>query len=492
MAQERLMSSPTAPSPSLSPAEVRAIMIGLMVAMFPGALDTTIIGPAMPTIGRELRDVEHLPWIVTSYLLVSTAVTPLYGKLSDIHGRRVMLMWAIGIFATGSIFCAIAPTVILLALARAVQAIGGGGLISLAMTIIGDIVPPRDRPKFQIYTSIMWTGSSLMGPVLGGYLAEKWHWSLIFWINLPLCVAAYLMTNNKLKKIPRHERPHALDFAGAALLVVASVLLQLMMSWGGTRYAWSSAPVLGLLVASIIATGLFIWRLKTAAEPLIPLSLLSNKIVLSATSSVGLAMAVFVALSIYVPVYFETVLGLSATQSGLGLLPLMMCTTIGALASGRAMAHLDRYKFVPLIGLLVGSIAMVPLFIWPTGLSLTVIEILLSIVATGVGAVFPVTTVSVQNAVSAHELGTGTALITFLRNLGAAAGVAVFGTIVIGGSGQSPELVSAATLTVDAAYIQQFSYVFLAGALGLFAAALVLWTMEERPLAGRMRSGAIR
>jgi EmrB/QacA subfamily drug resistance transporter len=486
------MASHSTPSQPLTPAETRAIMIGLMVAMFPGALDTTIIGPAMPTIGRELRDVEHLPWIVTSYLLVSTAVTPLYGKLSDIHGRRVMLMWAIGIFAAGSVFCALAPTVILLALARAVQAIGGGGLISLAMTIIGDIVPPRERPKFQIYTSIMWTGSSLLGPVLGGFLAEMWHWSLIFWINLPLCVAAFLMTNGKLKKAPRHERPHALDFAGAFLLVLASVLIQLMLSWGGTRYAWTSAPVLALLIASGLATAAFIWRLKTAAEPLIPLSLLSNKVVLTATSSVGLTMAVFVALSIYVPVYFETILGMSATQSGLALLPLMVCTTIGALAAGRAMAYLDRYKFVPLIGLLLGGLAMLPLFIWPTGLSITMIEVLLSIVAIGVGAVFPVTTVSVQNAVSSHELGTGTALITFLRNLGAAGGVAVFGTIVIGGSGQAPEMAGALGLTADAAFIEQFSYVFLAGALGLLAAALVLWTMEERPLAGRMRSGAIR
>ena len=486
------MASSSTSSHSLTPHEVRAIMIGLMVAMFPGALDTTIIGPAMPTIGRELRDVEHLPWVVTSYLLVSTAVTPLYGKLSDIHGRRVMLLWAIGIFALGSVLCALSPTVIMLALARAIQAIGGGGLISLAMTIIGDIVPPRERPKFQIYTSIMWTGSSLLGPVLGGYLAEMWHWSLIFWINLPLCAAAFFMTNGKLKKAPRHERPHALDFAGAALLVLASVLVQLMLSWGGTRYAWSSAPILGLLASSVLATALLIWRLKTAAEPLIPLSLLSNKIVLTATSSVGLTMAVFVALSIYVPVYFETILGLSATQSGLGLLPLMVFTTLGALASGRAMAHLDHYKFVPLIGLLIGGAAMMPLFIWPTGLSLTVIEILLSIVAIGVGAIFPVTTVSVQNAVATHELGTGTALITFLRNLGAAAGVAVFGTIVMGGTGHVPEMASSAGLVSDPASIKQFSYVFLAGALGLFAAALVLWTMEERPLAGRMRSGPIR
>jgi EmrB/QacA subfamily drug resistance transporter len=467
-------------------------MIGLMVAMFPGALDTTIIGPAMPTIGRELNGLEHLPWIVTSYLLVSTAVTPLYGKLSDIHGRRVMLMWAIGIFAIGSILCAIAPSIILLALARAVQAIGGGGLISLAMTIIGDIVPPRERPKFQIYTSIMWTGSSLLGPVLGGYLAEMWHWSLIFWINLPLCAAAFFMTNDKLKKAPRHERPHALDFAGALLLVIASVLSQLMLSWGGTHYPWGSAPILALLAASVFATLLFVLRLKTAAEPLIPLSLLSNKIVLTATGSVGLTMAVFVALSIYLPVYFETVLGMSATQSGLGLLPLMMCTTIGALLSGRAMAHLDHYKFVPLVGLSLGSLAMVPLFVWPTGLSITTIELLLSVVASGVGTVFPVTTVSVQNAVSAHELGTGTSLITFLRNLGAAAGVAVFGTIVIGGTGHAPEMAQGASLVADPVLIQQFSYAFLAGAIGLFAATLVLWAMEERPLAGRLRSGAIR
>jgi predicted MFS family arabinose efflux permease len=300
------------------------------------------------------------------------------------------------------------------------------------------------------------------------------------------------MTNDKLKKAPRHERPHALDFAGALLLVIASVLSQLMLSWGGTHYPWGSAPILALLAASVFATLLFVLRLKTAAEPLIPLSLLSNKIVLTATGSVGLTMAVFVALSIYLPVYFETVLGMSATQSGLGLLPLMMCTTIGALLSGRAMAHLDHYKFVPLVGLSLGSLAMVPLFVWPTGLSITTIELLLSVVASGVGTVFPVTTVSVQNAVSAHELGTGTSLITFLRNLGAAAGVAVFGTIVIGGTGHAPEMAQGASLMADPVLIQQFSYAFLAGAIGLFAATLVLWAMEERPLAGRLRSGAIR
>ncbi len=486
------MAQASTPATPLTQRDINGIMIGLMVAMFPGALDTTIIGPAMPTIGRELGDVEHLPWVVTSYLLVSTAVTPLYGKLSDIHGRRIMLIWAISIFAAGSVLCALSPSVVLLALARAVQAIGGGGLISLAMTIIGDIVPPRERPRYQIYTSVMWTGSSLLGPVLGGLLAEQWHWSLIFWINLPLCLAALLMTNGKLKKAPRHERPHALDFAGAVLLVVASVLLQLALSWGGTHYSWGSPQILLLLAASAIAWAGFVWRLRTAEEPLIPLSLFSNKVVLTATGSVGLAMGVFVALSIYVPIYFETILGLTATQSGLALLPLMMCTTIGALASGRAMAHLDRYKFVPLIGLMIGAISLLPIFWWPTSLSILTLETLLSIVAIGVGAIFPVTTVSVQNAVAVHELGTGTALITFLRNLGAAAGVAVCGTIVIAGSGHSPDMKMPGSTGADPAFVTQFSYVFLAGAIGLALAGLVLWAMEERPLAGRMRSGPIR
>ena len=481
------------PRAPLSKKEIGSIMAGLMVAMFPGALDTTIIGPAMPTIGRELGDIEHLPWIVTAYLLVSTAVTPLYGKLSDIHGRRIMLLWAIGLFAAGSIFCALAPSMIALALARALQAVGGGGLVSLAMTIVGDIVPPRERPKYQIYTSIMWTTSSLLGPVLGGFFADRWHWSLIFWINLPLCAAAFLMTDTKLKRLPRHERPHALDFAGAVLLVIASVLIQLMLSWGGTRYAWLSAPIAGLAAAAGLAVGLFIWRLRTASEPLIPLTLLANKVVLTGATAVGVTMAMFVGLTIYVPIYFESILGLSATESGLGLLPLMVCTTIGALTAGRVMSRLNHYKIVPMVGLLLGAGALMPIFLHPVGLSLPSLEILFALVAIGVGAVFPVTTVSVQNAVAVHQLGTATALITFMRNLGAAGGVAIFGTIVLGGGGPVPGLAGhngQAVAIGGADYVDHFRFIFLAGAIGFLLAFAILSQMEERPLG--TRSGQLR
>ncbi len=473
--------APTTTAARLTKKEIASIMAGLMVAMFPGALDTTIIGPAMPTIGRELGDVEHLPWIVTSYLLVSTAATPLYGKLSDIHGRRIMLLWAICLFALGSVACAMAPTMITLALARALQAVGGGGLISLAMTIVGDIVPPLERPKYQVYTSVMWTTSSLLGPALGGYLADKWHWSLIFWINLPICLVAWFMTDSKLKRLPRYERPHKLDFTGAGLLVLASVLVQLMLSWGGTRYPWGSAPVLGVMTAAAVAIALLTWRLRAAAEPLIPLRLLSNQVVLTGGTAVGLCMGVFVGLSIYVPIYFETVLGLSATQSGLALLPLMTGSTIGAVVCGKLMARMPRYKIAPMIGLTLGGLCLLPLFFKPEGMSLLVVEILFTVVSIGVGGVFPVTTISIQNAVPRHDLGTATALITFMRNLGAAIGVAVFGTLVIGGGlGES-----AAAAAYGPDYVAHFRWIFLAGAIGFLLSAAVLAAMEERPLRAR-------
>ena len=203
------------PASPMSEADIRTILYGIMLAMFLAALDQTIVATAMPTIGRELNDVAHLPWVVTAYLLASTAVTPLYGKLADIHGRRIVLLSGIVIFILGSVACALAPTLWMLVFARFVQGLGGGGLIALAQTIIGDMVSPRERGKYQVYIASVFMASSLLGPVLGGFISEKLHWSVIFWINLPLGLAAYLMTFNALKRLPRHERPHRLDLLGA-------------------------------------------------------------------------------------------------------------------------------------------------------------------------------------------------------------------------------------------------------------------------------------
>ncbi len=472
------------PAHKLSQAEIRSIIMGLMTAMFPGALDATIMGPALPTIGRELGSVEHLPWVISSYLLMSTASTPLFGKLSDIHGRRIILLASIAIFAIGSLLCALSPNIILLALARGVQGIGGGGLVSLCITIIGDIVPVRQRPRYQIYTSLMWTVSSLAGPVLGGFFAEKYHWSLIFWINLPICLLAYFMINNKLKKLPRHERPHKLDFGGAVLLVVASVLLQLALTSGGVRYPWMSVEILGTVAVGLLATGLFIWRLLTAEEPLVPLSLFANKVVRAASSATGVAMGVFIALSIYVPIYFENALGFSATESGLALMPLMVGSTFGAITAGRLMMRVQHYRRIPMVGMGISVLCILPMFLSPLGLPVILLEVLFGVASVGIGTVFPVSMISVQNSVSLHQLGTATAAVSFMRNFGSAIGVAIFGAIVISG-GATAAGPHSGGIAMGQDLIGVFHWIFGAAMIGLILSIILISLMPEQRLGSR-------
>src|SRR3954451_12553491 len=234
-----------APAP-LSHAEVRSIIGGIIVAMLLAALDQTIVATALPTIGRELGDFEHMPWVVTAYLLAATAVTPLYGKFSDTHGRRITLLIGIVAFVLGSIACALAPTMLVLILARLLQGLGGGGLLSPAQTIIADIVAPKERGRYQVYIASVFVASSLLGPVLGGFFAEHLHWSVIFWINIPLGLLALWMTNASLRRLPRHDRRHSLDLLGAALMVAGTVSFMLFLNWGGVRYPWSSPQVLGV------------------------------------------------------------------------------------------------------------------------------------------------------------------------------------------------------------------------------------------------------
>ncbi len=280
------MNAPQPPFPAATPltdGQIRSIVVGLMAAMLLAALDQTIVATAMPTIGLELGDAANLPWIVTAYLLASTAVTPLYGKLSDIHGRRIMLLIAIATFSLGSLACAMAPTMVTLALARGLQGIGGGGLIALAQTIIGDIMSPKERARYQVYIASVFVVSSVAGPLLGGFFAQHLHWSYIFWINLPIGLLAFALTNGKLKLLPRNERRHRLDYPGAALLVLSSTSLLLALSWGGVRYPWGSATVLALLAAAVLVGAGFVARLLTAAEPLIPMTVLKDQVVYSAT-----------------------------------------------------------------------------------------------------------------------------------------------------------------------------------------------------------------
>jgi EmrB/QacA subfamily drug resistance transporter len=476
------------PAPALSHTEIRTIILGVLLAMFLAALDQTIIATALPTIGHDLGDLEHLPWIVTVYLLTSTAVTPLYGKLSDSYGRRVTMLIGIVIFIIGSIACALAPTMVVLILARALQGIGGGGLIALAQTIIADIVSPRERGRYQVYFASVFMTSSLLGPVLGGFFAEHLHWSVIFWINLPLGLVAFAIAFQSLKKLPRFERPHKLDLLGALLLVAATVALLLALSWGGLRYSWGSLPILGLFSASLVLWGLFALRMRLAPEPLIPPGVLHNPVVRMGVLAACFGMGTYIGLTIYLPVYFEAVRGLSASQSGLALIPLMAGTVVGATLSGRTMAKVKHYKRLPTAGLLVAMATTGILAAYGPSLSIVTVEIILAIVSIGLGTVLPVTMVTTQNAVAPHQMGTATGTANFFRSLGGAFIVAIFGAIVLSGSGLSGaasfESLSAVAAQSGVDLADVFRYVFIAAIVGFGLSLAFLLALEERPLRG--------
>ncbi len=474
-------------APVLTSKDIMWIMIGIVLAMILGALDQTIVATALPTIGHDLHDFEHMSWIVTSYLVASTAVTPLYGKLADIRGRRFTLMVAITLFLIGSILCAISPTMGILIIARALQGFGGGGLMAIGQTIIGDIATPQERAKYQGYIATVFALSSIVGPLLGGFFAEHIHWSVIFWINLPIGAAALLMTTNSLKKLPRHDRPHKLDVLGSVLLMAATSVLLLALTWGGVRYSWGSIEILSLLAGAAILWGLFTLRIMTAQEPLVPIGLLSNGVVRNCTIAAFFGMGTFIGQAIYVPVFFESVLHLSPSDSGLALIPFMVGTVVGATMTGRFMVKVKRYKRITYVGMSVAILAtaiMIPLI---GTASLPLLLTLFCLISFSTGTLFPMTTVSVQNAVEPHQMGTATALMNFMRSLGGAFIVALYGALLLSftGIGAGGGFESAKSVSDTANLVFAFQMIFSASC-GAYILALGFFILvEERPWRGR-------
>jgi EmrB/QacA subfamily drug resistance transporter len=486
--------SVAAPPARLSDADIRIILVGVMLAMFLGALDQTIVATALPTIGRELGDVQSLSWVVTAYLLTSVVVTPIYGKLSDIHGRRVMLLIAIGIFLAGSVACALSRDILTLIAARAFQGLGGGALVSLGQTIIGDIVAPADRGRYQAYFAAVFVTSSVGGPVLGGFFAEYLHWSWIFWINLPLGLGAWLLTNRVLKRLPRHEQPHRIDILGALLMLAATVALLLALTFGGTTYRWTSPEILGLLAASLVGWGLFVWRLATAEEPFIPPSVLVHPVVRNGVVSLFFAVGALIGLSVFIPLYFEAVLGLSAAGSGTALIALMGGAVAGATFAGQIMARFARYKRVAVIGLALATLVTFVLAIFPTSLPFIGVEIVLAIIGIGIGTVFPITITAVQNAVPLRQLGTTTGVLNFSRSLGGAILLPVFSAIFLAAATADSDLVSVQTVILEGSrngtdFGHVFSSVFYAAAIALFIAFVFQAAMKELPLRKGLDTG---
>jgi MFS family permease len=485
------MRDPAPPLPPLADyldhAAARRIVIGMLLTMLLAALDQVMVATALPTIAASLGDVDNMPWVVTANLLAATAATPLYGKLSDIYGRRAMLLIAIGIYAAGSLACALAPTMLALIFGRALQGLGGGGLMPLVQTIIGDVASPRDRPRYQSYTSSTFIVSMVGGPLVGGFVAEQLHWSWIFWINLPFCAGAYLFTHNVLRQLPRNDRPHQLDVLGALLMVGAAIALMLALTWGGRRYAWASPQIATLLCASAVLWVLFAWRVMTAAEPFIPLTVLRDGAMRVGTGAAFFGVGSVIALTIIAPLYAQVALGFSVSGSAVAIIALQSAATATSIVGGRLLVRFTRYKRVPVIGFLFSIAALVPLAIAPAGISPAAALGLIALAGLGMGPMFPFTIVVVQNSVAPHQLGIATGTMNFFRALGSTFIVTCFGAIVLAGA---PAIRGAASGTAlagtDAA--EAFRWVFAATIACFVITLACVLALQERPLRGSSRA----
>ncbi len=468
--------------------EVVGIIGGLALAMFLSALNQTIVATALPTIGRAFDDFENLSWVVIGYLLTSTVVAPLYGKLSDIYGRRGMMLVALGLFTAGSVASAVAPSILMLILGRGLQGIGGGGIVPLAQSILADAVPPRERGYYQAYTGSVWIIAGAAGPVLGGVIAEHLHWSMIFWLNVPLGLVAAFLSHRQLKLVPVHERAHKIDAFGAALMMAAATALLLALTWGGTRYPWFSQQIALLIGAAIVLTALLVWWMLHATEPFLPIAVLKNPVMRAGSLTSSCSQGVAIGLTIFVPLYYELVHGLSASDSGFALIPIVIMTTPGSFLSGRCMLYLDRYKWFPILMLSVATLAVALLAVHPL-MPVWVVSVVTGLVGMGTGSSYPVVTVSIQNAVAHRQIGIAMGAMNFFRALASAFVVAVMGAIMLTHLGTAPQrgglsstiATTAGDVTMDH-LARTFSHIFAVGALFLLIGIVSLIVMEERPL----------
>src|SRR3954452_11821821 len=477
---------PVLARPPLSAGEIRTILMSLMLTMFLAALDQTIVATALPTIGWQFHDVTNLSWVITAYLLASTAVAPVFGTLSDIYGRRAMIITALSLFIAGSILCALAPNMPVLIAARGLQGLGGGGIMPIVQTVISDLVTPRERGQYQAYFSSVWMTAGIGGPILGGVFAEHLHWSMIFWINVPLGLASLALLLPKMSKIPVFHRRRKIDWLGGVLLMGSAVVFMLVLTWGGNRYPWASPAIIAMMGASIALVLAFLGRAGRAEEPFLPLPLLGGRVVPYAMAAGGCAMGAMLGLTVHLPLYYQVVYHLNASEAGLALIPLAAISTGGSAIAGRAMARAKHYKRVAIIG--TSCAALLGCALAVTVLPLWALLVLLSLLAFGLGTTFPVSVVSLQNSVSRSQVGTVTGAMNFFRALMASFTVAAFTAILLMALGADISLVGEhrgpVSSIAPADMVVAFRYVFGAAAALLACAAVCLIVMEEKPLAG--------
>lgn len=409
--------------------EVLVVIGGLMVGLFLAALDQTIVATALPTIVGELGGLDQYSWTVTAYLLTATASTPLYGKIGDLYGRKSVFQAAVVIFVLGSVVSGFATTMGVLVVGRAIQGLGAGGLIALTLAIVGDIVSPRERGRYQGLFGAVFGISSVLGPLLGGFFTESLSWRWVFWINVPLGLVA-LVTIQRTLHLPKKRVEHAIDYVGAALIVAAVTSILLVTVWGGQTYEWDSAIIIGLIVASVVLVLAFVfWELRVP-EPLLPMRLFKNSVFTNTSIVSFLFGFAFFGAIIYLPIYLQVVKGYSPTASGLLLLPLVLGIFIASAGSGQAITRTGRYKIFPLVGFVIIPVALLWLSMLEVDTPIWNLSLRVFLLGVGLGLVIQTLVVAVQNAVEPRDLGVATSSNTFFRSMGGAIGTAVFGSVL--------------------------------------------------------------
>jgi EmrB/QacA subfamily drug resistance transporter len=413
----------------LSHQQIMVVLGGLMAGMLLAALDQSIVGTALPRIVSDLGGLDQLSWVVTAYLLTSTAATPLWGKISDLYGRRPIFQAAIAIFLLGSVLAGLSQNMPQLIAFRALQGIGGGGLMAIAFAVIGDVIPPRERGRYQGYFGAVFGVSSVAGPLLGGWFTDGPGWRWIFYINIPIGLVALVVTTLALK-LPTVRRERHIDYLGAALIVASVSSLLLYLDWAGGEFGWMAPGSLALLAAAVGLGALFVGAELRAKEPIIPLRLFRNQVFAVGNAYAALAgVAMFGAL-IFMPLYLQAVQGMSPTQSGLATLPTVAGIFLTSIGSGQLITKTGRYRIYPIVGaaILVGALLWLAQLrvetpYWQTAAMLFAF-------GAGLGFTLQTITVAVQNAVGFRDLGAATSAVTFFRSLGGAIGAAVFGAVL--------------------------------------------------------------
>lgn len=419
-------------SPDAAPADVPVMQVifGLMLAILLGALEQSIVAVVLPDIALQLNGFEDMAWVISAYLVASTVVTPIYGKLSDVLGRRSVLTFSIVLFLLASIACAMATTMPMLIVARILQGLGGGGLISVSQATIADVVPLRERGKYQGYVSGVWAVASMAGPVIGGYLAHFLSWRWIFWINIPLSLIALVVVRRALRHLPVSGRRHKIDYLGSLLFGGGLSGVLVFLTRLGQGHSPLEPQTLGLLVAGLVGLGLFIWQERRASDPVIPLSMLGVPTVAICCLTLFLCFFQLIAMSVLLPLRFQVVGGAHADTAALRLVPLTLAIPFGAYISGRLMTWSGRYKPLQMIGCLVAPVAIVALAFTPPH-AVTLAALVMVVLGLAIGLQLPSGLVATQNAVPHQQVGIATALTAFSRMLGGAVGVAVLTTVLI-------------------------------------------------------------